>query len=78
MNLCDICNHDESHEIILLKTLMKDKKEILEINEKLKEKIDLLKNEINEIIERFKKVLNELELYYDITNNTIKNFDINS
>ena len=76
MNLCDICNHDESHEIILLKTLMKDKKEILEINEKLKEKIDLLKNEINEIIERFKKVLNELELYYDITNNTIKNFDI--
>ena len=75
-NLCDLCEHDKDHHLTQLKSLMKNKNEILEANEKLKNNIDILTKEINEIIGKLNKVKNDLELYYKISNNTINSHDI--
>ena len=75
-NLCDLCEHDKDHHLTQLKSLMKNKNEILETNEKLKNNIDILTKEINEIIGKLNKIKNDLELYYKITNNAINNYDI--
>ena len=47
------------------------------INE-LRSKIDELKIEIKNIINEFNTFLNNLEIYYEINNNMLKNFNINN
>ena len=52
MNLCDLCEHNNKHEIIHLKKIVFDKNKILETNSKLKDKIDILKSRIKEMIRK--------------------------
>jgi len=74
LNLCDICqqDHDKNHDFIYLNEKM-PKKEI-NINE-LRAKIDNLKSEIKDIINKLQTIMDNLEIYYHINNNIINNFD---
>ena len=76
MNLCDLCEHNNKHEIIHLKKIVYNKNKILETNSKLKDKIDILKTRIKEMIRKLNKFMNDLETYYYITNKAINNYDI--
>ena len=77
-NLCDICglNHDKNHVLIYHREIFENSK-IENINE-LRSKIDELKIEIKNIINEFNTFLNNLEIYYEINNNMLKNFNINN
>ena len=76
LNLCDICQqeHDKrhSHDFIYLNDLIPNKEN--NIN-KLREKIDNLKNEIKGIINKLQKIMDNMEIYYNINNNITNNYD---
>ena len=76
MNLCDLCEHNNKHELIHLKQLVIDKNKILETNAKLRFKIDTLKMKVNKIIQKLNKLMNDLEIYYNIADETINNYDL--
>ena len=76
INLCNMCEHDNKHELIYFKKIIRNKNELIETNKILKENIDKLKKDINEIIMKLNKVIDNLETYYNITNNAINNYDI--
>jgi len=74
MNLCDICEIEhKNHNYYSLSKLIINKEN--NINE-LRIKIDNLKKEINDIINKFNKIINNLEIYYDINNNITNNYNI--
>ena len=72
-NLCNSClsNHKD-HTLINFKEVLKNKSGIRILHD-LRAKIDFLKNEIKEMINKFNKVFGNLEIFYNISNNIIKN-----
>ena len=74
-NLCDLCipEIDENEEYIYLNKLLKNKE--MDINE-LRIKIDDLKKEINEKDDRYNKVLENMEIYYNLANRLKSNYNI--
>ena len=74
LNLCDICEqeHDKNHDFVYLNKLIPNKEN--NIN-KLRSKIDNLKNEIKGIINKLQKIMDNMEIYYNINNNIINNYD---
>ena len=77
-NLCDLCglNHDKKHNLIYHREIFENSK-IDNLNE-LRTKIGELKGEIKNIIDKFNTFLNNLEIYYEINNNMVNNFNINN
>ena len=77
-NICYLCEEEhKEHEIILLRKLMIDKKElIIKLNE-LKKSIDLFNEDINKIIEVLYNVKENLDNYYKIEEYIINNYDKN-
>ena len=77
-NLCDICglNHDKKHVLIYHREIFENSK-VENLNE-LRTKIDELKSEFNKIIDEFNIFLNNLEIYYEINDNIVNNFNINN
>ena len=75
-DLCLQCeNAHKNHKTIYYVDILP--KNINNENNKLKEYIDKLNNEINEIIKNLKYIMNNLELYYDISSNIINNCNNN-
>jgi len=75
MNLCDLCEleHNKKHNYYSLNQLLVNKAN--NMNE-LKIKIDKLKLEINYIKNKLSKVIDNLEVYYNLNNNIINNYNI--
>ena len=77
-NICIYCdNYHYHHNIISYRDLMPNKRSLLlEIN-KLKNKLNILYNNVYNIIFKLNKFLENIRLYYKIFNDIIKNFDTN-
>ena len=75
-NLCELCQteHDKNHKYNFLNELIINK----DYNDKaeLRKKIDNLKEEVNKITEKFNKIIDNMEVYYNLYNNIINNFSI--
>ena len=77
-NLCFNCEKThKGHIIFNFENLLINKDELLYMNEQLKNVIDKFKYKINEIKEIFNKMVNILDIYYKINNDTIKYFNLN-
>ena len=75
-NLCKNCENDHKyHYIIDYET--NNKNDLLKLMENLRAVINEFKNKINLIKEIFNKMIGILEIYYNINNNIINNYDIN-
>ena len=77
-NLCNSCklNHDK-HNPINYKEILNDKNVNSNLIE-LRIKIDYLKKEIKEIINKFNKIILNFEIYFNTSNNLTKNFNFNN
>ena len=71
-NICDFCelNHDKTHKFIYHRDIIQTEEE--NIN-KLKTKIDTFKNEVNKLIDKLNKVVQNMEIYYNINKNLSEN-----
>ena len=70
-NICQLCiNNHKNHNIISLNDSSSDKKS--KINE-LRKTIDTFNHNIQGLIENLNQVVNNLEIYYNISNNVINN-----
>ena len=75
INICNQGeNEHESHRVVNFKNIMENKNEIMKAMVNFKQKIDILKNNINEIINMLNKVSQNLEIYYSINNEIINNY----
>ena len=75
-NLCLFCepNH-KGHNIIHFGEFIPDKNHINNKLKQLKEKIDVLKNDVNDIITKLNKFMKNLDVYYSINENIINNYN---
>jgi len=77
-NICILCeNKHNNHEIIDLGKIIPNKNELLKGIEELKIVIDKFKNRILIIKEILNEIINMIEIYYKITINIINNYNIN-
>ena len=77
MNLCLICESEhKEHNTISYGDMIPNKIEIKEYMNKLREAINILKNNIEEIKNKMNEVKENIEIYYKIINNIINNYDI--
>jgi len=73
MNLCDKCEIDhKNHNYYSLTKLITNKEN--NINE-LRIKIDNLKKEIKDIIKKVNMIIDNMEIYYNINNDIINNYN---
>ena len=78
MNICYLCEDEhDKHEIILLRKMMKDKKELTKNLDELKKSINLLKDDINIILDILNKVKDNLDNYYKLEESIFNNYDKN-
>jgi len=76
-DICVLCLKEHNgHEIINYGDIIPDVNILEEDLNKLKKIINDYKKSMNEIIAKIKKVVDNLDNYYNIYNNMIKNFDI--
>ena len=77
-NLCILCekNHNVNHLMINYKNLIEDEEKIKEKVNEFKKKIDKMKEKVTDIIDRFKKLNENLDIYYEISNDLINNYNI--
>jgi len=75
-NICNECEleHNNSHNLIYYREIIKNRNNN-NINE-LKIKIEQLKSEIKEIINKLFKIINNIDIYYSISNNIINSNNI--
>ena len=75
-NICYSCDdeHEEHNQMYLndIKININEKKNNLNI---MKKEIDIFNNNINEIINKLKDISNIMNLYYEINNNIINNYE---
>ena len=71
-DLCDSCEYPQKNKFSFLYKLSNNIKNKMD---NLRTKIDNLKEEISKCSNIINKVIDNLELYYNIANNIIKNFD---
>ena len=76
-NLCDLCEigHNKEHNIISHKDILK-KDDYMDTLNNLRNKINDLKNDIDQLIKRLNKIEDNFELYYNISNDFISNYNI--
>ena len=66
-NICVFCEKEHiDHNVIYYKDIFKNEGNLKDDNKDLKIKIDLLKDDINEIIKILYKIINNLDIYYKI------------
>ena len=74
INLCNSCEEKhKEHNKICLRQNLPDINNFKIKNNELKYSLDLLKENINEIINKFKEIISNLEIYYEINNELIDN-----
>jgi len=77
-DLCIICENDhKKHDIFDLSKILIDKIDLFKIMGELKNAIDNFKYQINIIKEIFDKMANIMDIYYEINNDIINNYNIN-
>ena len=77
MNICLICeNNHQEHNKISYGSMIPDENEILEYMSKLRESINILKNNIKEIVDKFNKVIDNMEIYYKINSYIINQYEV--
>ena len=77
-DICIYCEEEHNdHETLDFRTILIDKKELVNTNENLKIVLDKFKNKINTIKEIFDKMVIILDDYYKINNDIINNYNIN-
>ena len=77
-NICLICESNHSgHSFLELGALLTDEKDLLKIQGDLKNVIDKFKDKINYIYEIFNKMIDLLNIFYNINNNIIKDYNKN-
>ena len=71
-NLCDLCElkHDKYHKLINHRDIIKDNQDN---TDDLKIRIDELKKEVNNMIEKLYRVVRNMEIYYNISKDLVKN-----
>ena len=75
-NICFLCiNEHNNHNVIDLLNIIPNKDELLKEMKYLNEIINKFKENIKEINNKLNKVLNNIEIYYKIFNNIIKNYN---
>ena len=73
-NLCDLCEMEHNdHNYCSLNKLITNKENNID---ELKTKIDDLKKEVNGIISTLNKIVDNMEIYYNINQNIINNYNI--
>ena len=78
MNICIICgNKHKNHSLINYEDMIPNENKIKEYMNKLKELINILKNNIEDIKNKLNKVIENMQIYYNINNDLINNFKIN-
>ena len=78
-NLCIDCvekNH-EKHSILDYKKFISEKGDLKVFLKHLKEKNNKLKNQINDMIEKLKKLIENFDILYNISENVINNYNEN-
>ena len=77
INLCIECEamHFDKENLIFFRDILPNKERYKSNLTELKIKIDTLKEKINEIKKTFDKVIINLETYYEINNNLLKNYE---
>ena len=76
-NICMICiNEHDNHEIIYYNKIISDKEKKIEELKELRNKIDKMNEDIDKIINKLKIIKENIEIYYNICNNIIKNYNI--
>ena len=75
-NLCDLCEieHNRNHNFIYHREIQRNEEK--ENLSELKIKIDILKEEISEIINKLNETMKNMDIYYDIAYNIINNYNI--
>ena len=77
VDICALCDKaHKNHNSIYLSEFIIDKEEMGNEMDKLKENIDNLKDNINIIIKMLNSVLEKYNLYYNIANDIIDNYEI--
>jgi len=76
-NICIICENDHNnHNIIDFGKMIPKKDELIKGMEDLQLEIDKFKNKIEIIKEIFNRIINMMKKYYEINSNIINNYDI--
>ena len=77
-DICDLC-YDEHyyHEILKYEDELNDIKDIRKNMNELRKAINKFKNNIEDIFMKLKKVMEYMDLYYNINNNILSNYEMN-
>ena len=77
-NLCILCEkkHNHNHNIVSYKNIIEDEEKIKEKVNEFKNKIDKMKEKVTDIIDILKKLNEYLDIYYGINNDLVNNYDI--
>ena len=76
LNMCLSCyNEHNNHEIIPYENIIPDIDEIKNENFKFRDTIDIFKSDIKIIICKLNKVIENMDIYYNIYNNIINNYE---
>ena len=77
-NLCDLCEyeHDNNHHFIYHKEIKQNDEDIKNNLNELKMKIITFKTQINNLIIQLNEILDNIQLYYNISANFILNYNI--
>ena len=76
-DLCFMCDGHNGDKIISLGKMMKNKKELMEKLEKLKNSINIFNENINKIIEVLNKTKEKINTYYKLEESIFNNYDKN-
>ena len=79
-NLCMLCENEHNkdnnnHNIIDYKRLIENKNELNNEMNKFKKKIDKFNDDIKKIIELLSDVVKKMNIYYEINNNLVNNYE---
>jgi hypothetical protein len=76
LNICMFCfNKHNKHEIIIYDNIIPDIDNIKNEMIKLKNSIDIFKSDIKIMIKKLSEVIKNIDIYYNINNNIIKNYN---
>jgi prefoldin subunit 5 len=77
LNLCEKCNteHDKDHKIISFEEIMPNIENVEKNLKELKKVIDTFNDQISEMLKMLNQVKNNMNIYYTINDNLLKNYD---
>ena len=75
-NICSLCEKEHlNHEMVLLRDLIFDKKNLLNKLDEIKKSIDIYNENVNKIIELLNNMKNYINTYYNLLENMVNNYN---